>query len=53
MSRLYGLTAAGAGSVLYLWRKGSQKAKENAATKKTPEHHGAKAEHARTSEANR
>ena len=52
MSRIYGLTAVGAGSVLYLWRTGNQKAKENA-TEKSSEHRGAKAEYARTSEANR
>lgn len=45
------MVAAGAGSVLYLWRSGSQRAKA-AAMEETPPHHGANSEYVTKSEGN-
>jgi hypothetical protein len=45
------MIAAGAGSVLYLWRQGNQRAKA-AATQEIPSHHGANSEYVTKAEGN-
>jgi hypothetical protein len=49
--RIYGMVAAGAGSVLYLWRLGSQRAKA-AAKQEIPAHHGANSGYVTKAEGN-